>query len=200
MRWQRRAVVWARATLRDLFGEGDEAQHSDPLGEQLAQTQARLGDLQQALGEAQARARRAELAWQSALAWVAAQEVAADAALRAGQESAARAAQEQARQGQSRAVTLAGDYQAARQAAERLQAELADLQRRFAGLQAECARLAERERSVAALEELAAARRELVRQAAGLQADVAQRSEQVSRRVDRLEARAELERDSRKGE
>ncbi len=182
-----------RSALRNLFSEEPAPAPSEaPVAALLEEAEARLDLLRQELTDATVREKRAELEWRAAQAQAEAADQAVDAALRAGQDDAARAQLAQAQVQQKRAQALNARYVTSQQITRQLQAENLALQQQVAETRRRYQELAERERSVAAQEQLAELRRTLRQEAAALRAELNVREERVARREDQAAARDEL--------
>ncbi len=202
-RWLRER--W-QAALRDLFGEGDEAEpgrapgaaQPDRLADLLREGQLRLDDLHAQARDALARRKRIELAWLDAEAEMRRLDAAVDAALTAGDEPQARRWLAQQAQGQAHVQELAALQQACAQVVDELNATIAAMQAQLAGARRQREALEARAQATDALEALTQAQRQQASRAAEIQLQLSRRQEQIAQAEDRLAARREVSAQVRK--
>jgi len=185
-----------RTAARDLFGEEDESPNEASRPATLLKTaQARLDALNEQLAQAVAREKRAEQAWQDAVAQASVLDDEVNAAVRAGQDDMARFKLAQLKQAKDAAQKFSITWQGFAVTSEKLRIEIQDMQAQLAEARRRMTQIGERENNAIAMEGLHRIRREQraettqVRARAALQT----RDEQAAQREDNIAAREELD-------
>ncbi|MBE2199223.1 MAG: hypothetical protein IAE79_11480 [Anaerolinea sp.] len=163
MKWTDKVKSALRTAVADLFSEETGSREPDRAAAQLDVTQARLNVLQDEVALAVARAKRAQQTWQTAVT-----------------------------QNHPDTDLLQARYQAYRETAVSLQADLAHLQQRLDALRRHNAGLHEREDNVAVLETLHTLHRDVEKTADSLHEELTDRQETIAQREDHAAARADL--------
>ncbi|MCA9960296.1 MAG: hypothetical protein R3E31_30805 [Chloroflexota bacterium] len=163
MKWTDKVKALLRTAVSDLFSEETHPTTPDRVQTQVEITQARLNVLHDEVALTVARAKRAQQAWQTALA-----------------------------ANQPNADVLQAEYEAYRETAVSLQTDLAHLQKRLDALRRQHAGLAERDANVTTQETLHTLRRDVEKTADSLHDELAERQESIAQREDHAAARAEL--------
>ena len=188
MKWIDRVLTSLRSAARDLISEEDTAAEEDHVAALLDTAQARLNVLRDELATAIAREKRAEIEWHEAVAQASALDTGVDAALRAGQDEAARA--------QIKADDLSEHYQACQRVSARLREEVMALQDEIDETQERYTHLTDRERNTQSLEQLNQLRRDQRKDTRALHSELDEHKEQVAKREDHAAARDEVEHQS----
>lgn len=192
--WQRLRLV-ARAALADFVSEEQRAQRQpDELASRLAVAEAQLAELRRMVDEATAREKQAEREWRKAQAESEALDTAVDAALQANNEPLASQTLSRLQHQQAVAAQLASHHQHQAQIAAQLLATWQKLHTQLTAAQRQAHQLATQEQQATQWEQAAQTRRTLQQETIALQTQLETQTEQIARQLDRLAARAELER------
>jgi phage shock protein A len=181
-----------RSAAHDLFGE-EPPPAEDRAAALLKTAQQRVDRLNGQLAQAVAREKRAEQDWRDGQARVTALGAEIDAAVRAGQDDAARAKLAQLNPAQIKAQQLSDSWRAYATTSEKLRIEIQDLQAQLAEARKRLERAGERDSNAGGMEDLQQARREGRKDAAQVHEEVTSREEQAARREDDATAREELD-------
>ncbi len=185
-----------RTAARDLFGEEDESPSEASRPATLLKTaQARLDALNEQLAQAVAREKRAEQAWQDAVAQASVLDDEVTAAVRAGQDDMARFKLAQLKQAKDAAQKFSITWQGFAVTSEKLRIEIQDMQAQLAEARRRMTQIGERENNAIAMEGLQRIRREQRAETTQMRARAAlqTRDEQAAQREDNIAAREELD-------
>ncbi len=200
MKLSQRILLLLKAAANDLFGEDqvtevrqvlDGETNAERLTGLLDDAQRQLDSLRLELGNAVSHQKRIERAWQESAAQVKSLDVAADAAVQAGQDERARETLAQLQSAQINTGELEELARAVEQRSTDLRAAVNQQQERLDALRRRALALTDRERSVTSLAELLGDQQSLSRQTEKLHTELTAWEEQIARREDRLSARRE---------
>jgi phage shock protein A len=200
MKLSERIHLLLKAAANDLFGEDqitearqtlDGETNAERLAGLLDDAQRQLDILRLELGNAASHQKRIEQAWREAASQVNTLDVAADAAVQAGQDERARETLRQLQFAQQHAKELEELALSGEQRTSDLRVAVNQQQERLNALQRRVLTLTDRERSVTALAELLGDHQSLSRQTEKLHSELSAWEEQIARREDHLAARRE---------
>lgn len=200
MNLSQRIRLFLKAAANDLFGEDQlmevhQALNGETNAERLAarldEAQSQLDSLRLELGNALSHQKRIERAWQASAAQVKTLDVAADAAVQAGQEERAREILAQLQSGQKNTDELEELARSVQQHSNDLRGAVNQQQEQLEALRRRSLALTDRERSVMALSEILGEQQSLVRQTEKLHTELIAWEEQIANREDLLSARQE---------
>lgn len=200
MKLSQRIRLFLKAAANDLFGEDQitevrQALDGDTNAERLTglldDAQCQLDALRLELSNAVSHQKRIERACRDSALQVKALDVAADAAVRAGQEQQARDYLLQLQSAQKNACELEELARAGQQRSTDLRAAINQQQEQLDTLRRRTLMLTDRERSLTALAELFGDQQSLSRQTEKLHRELTAWEEQIARREDLLAARRE---------
>jgi phage shock protein A len=200
MKLSQRIRLLLQAAANDLFGEDQAAEvhqaldgetTAERLGRLLDDAQHQLDVLRMELGNAVSHQKRIERACQESAAHVKTLDVAADAAIQAGQDDRAREFLAQLQSAQRNTNELTELARSIEQHSTDLRAEVNKQQEQLDALRRRALALTDRERSVTALSELLGDQQNLSRQNEKLHTELTAWEEQIARSEDLLSARRE---------
>jgi phage shock protein A len=200
MKLSQRIRLLLQAAANDLFGEDQAAEvhqaldgetTAERLGRLLDDAQHQLDVLRMELGNAVSHQKRIERACQESAAHVKTLDVAADAAIQAGQDERAREFLAQLQSAQRNTNELTELARSVEQHSTDLRAEVNKQQEQLDALRRRALALTDRERSVTALSELLGDQQNLSRQNEKLHTELTAWEEQIARSEDLLSARRE---------